>query len=296
VVWLGLLLVLLPVPLHGQEEELLSQAELEYEAAVQDHESALAARAVVDSRFARFAEEADEARRVGDTERMERAFAQAQNQLLELRRLDRRVQQTESALQDAREAYVAALERRLDALVEQARTASPDELLEIQVLVADLNNRVREVDQGLGVPVRLGEPVMPEVVFDPRDGELELRAKAELLERAAARYDSLLVEVDDRVAELERRARRDRSLEDMLQGLDRFGETQLPVRTPQARARTGGEEQLAEGDSIESERVLSSEERIELLRLLREELESTREQLLVRARVFRDRAGGDVVA
>jgi len=82
----------------------------------------------------------------------------------------------------------------------------------------------------------------------------------------------------------------------MLQGLDRFGETQLPVRTPQARARTGGEEQLAEGDSIESERVLSSEERIELLRLLREELESTREQLLVRARVFRDRAGGDVVA
>ena len=73
--WVSLLAVgvlfALPGSVVGQVEEQLNQAELEFESAVRDHESALAARAVVEARFSRWAQAADQARRQGDDDAME---------------------------------------------------------------------------------------------------------------------------------------------------------------------------------------------------------------------------------
>jgi hypothetical protein len=276
-------------------EAALSQAELEYEAALQDLESAEAARAVVEGRFTRWAEEADAARRAGDSDRLEAALAQAQAQSVELRRLDRRVTQAQEVVSEARQTYLGLLDSRLDAILEEARTASAEDRVGLMVLVEDLNNRVEEVEAEAGADDLFGPPVMPEVVFDPRDGPVELRVKADLLERRAQAYDSLLVQVEDRIDTLERRVQRDQSLRQFLEGIDRFGETQLPVRAPDARDPVQTEGQ-APSDSISATRQLTPAEEIDQLRFLLDELTTTRDQLRIRARLFRDRAGGSVWA
>lgn len=285
-----------PGSVSAQVEEALTQAELEFEAAVRERQSALAARAAVERRFTSFTQEAEDARRQGDSDRLEEALASAQAQLVELRRLDRRVAQTEERLEESRGAYLQAMDDRIEALLVEARTVTPEERGAILVIVEDLNNRVREVESGSDLTATLLTPVMPEVQFDPRDGPIELRAKAELLERQAERYDSLMAEVDDRLEELERRVRRDQLLRDFREGLDRFGDTQLPVRPPAVTPPGAAEEQLAQADSIPDQESLTPEDRIELLLFFRTELESTRDQLLVRARLFRDRAGGGTYA
>jgi len=279
----------------GQVEEALAQADLEYEAALRALESAQAARTVVDARFTRALQQADDARQAGDDGRMETALAQAQAQTAELTRLDRRVTQTQEALNQARQAYLTLLDVRLEAILDEAGTAPPVEVAGLQILAEDLNNRLREVEATAGDSDLFRAPVMPEVSFDPRDGPVELRAKAELLQRRAVAYDSLMVRVNGRIGTLERRAERDQSLRQFLEGIDRFGETQLPVRTPDVRTRPPDEGPIA-GDSATAGRQLSVEEQIEQLRFLFEELVDTRDQLRVRARLFRNRAGGGVWA
>lgn len=95
--------------------------------------------------------------------------------------------------------------------------------------------------------------------------------------------------------DLRRRQRRNRSLNDLLTGIQRFDDDQVPVvsSSDDAETRSGSVEQgqEEEGDTASAgSQEMTLEDRIERLELLRTRIEDFRDEVLFRARQFRNRA------
>lgn len=263
-----------------QVESLLQERELDYRSARSAFEAALSAQAAQERRFYRTLTEIEEARSEGDGDARAAAFARAQTQALELQTLRRRVDETAARMAGAGRALLAALDARLEALLDEVEVApSQRRREELAAVARTLDDRYREVEEELELEgtqdVMLA--AVPEIAPDPRDGPLELRWKIDLLEKRIAEAGTRLEEVAAQIQDLERRRRRNRSLSDLEASIQRFDDDRVPVSSPSARR---------EGEEAPP---MTLEERIESLRVLSEEIESRRARFRERLGVFRAR-------
>ncbi len=286
-------------PIVGQVETVLSERELEYRSALNSFQAAVDARSAAEVRFSRASLEVDEARSSGDQGRLGRALASAQAQAVELQRLDRRVREANQQLEEARTAFLAALDGRLESLYAEFQgSVLPDERRAVAAMIQDLRNQVSEVSGEGDLAQRIELVAMPEVNFDPRDGPLELRLKAEIAERWAERFDSILVIIDSEVEELREQQRREESFEQFMAGIDRFDDARVPVVAPPAtdagrnRARTSEASAADSTTTTPQQATLTAEDRIERLLIYGTQIEAMRDEMRIRARVFRQRSGG----
>jgi hypothetical protein len=267
--------------------DLVVQRRLELRQARADHAAALAAFRVVEQRWSTALEEVALARRSGDADALQRAFALAQDRAGPLRGQDQRVEEARGVLDARREALANAITLRLEQLVAEMDAApSRQERTELDALFRDLQNELRDLEGEAEDTFRLQPVVFPEVTFDPRDGPEDFLSKAQLIERQAEEYDSLIADTDRRVSSLEHRLRIQRQRGDLLAGVQRFDDTRLPVVV--GAPTTGGVPADSAGTGS---RPLTLEEQIEELRIYRSQLEVYRDQLLARAALFRRRIG-----
>lgn len=283
-----------------QVEAVVARRELEYLEAKTAYDAAVAALQAAQARAEGASLEFEEARRAGDDGRLQRALAEAQARWTQVATQDRRVADTRERLRRARLALRDALEQSLDRLAEQARTAaSAEERGALLALWRDRDNRLREVEAELTLPSAevTRFVAMPEITFDPRDGPVELRAKAALLFRRAAQMDSIIVWIEGEIAKLEKRERRDRALRNFMSSIERFDEGAVPLGRPAQDAAQRADRDAASpaggapGDTAAAV-ALSLPEQIAQLRALKSRLEQLRESARARGELFRRRAEG----
>ena len=269
----------------------LEDREAEYRVAALTHETAVEALGVAERNWERALRVVDAARRAGDEERLGRALVAAQRQTDPLQSAQRRVEDTDSALAQARGAFLEAIDQRLDSLVAQLDvTTDQSEREGLGITMQDLYNRYAELEEEDEAILEPQFASLPEIQFDPGDGPEEYRLKADLADRHAATYQGILGEIDEEVADLRERQRRDRRVLDHLASIERFGDIRLPVGPPNRRIDPVTGEVLPDSLATE-ERPLTLEERIERLLSLRDQVEEQLEQVQVRARLFRERIG-----
>lgn len=281
----------LPGPAFAQAtEQVVAQRRLELRAARDVYEAALSAFNVVDRQFSAALEEVNLARRSGDTDRLERAYALAQDRSVPHRDQENRLEEAGAALGRARQALIDVLAARMEQLVrEMDASRSAQQRAQLDALYGDLQSELQGLEAEAEQTFRLEPVVLPEITFDPRDNRETLLAKAELLERRAVVADTLIQHTERQIQSLTDRLRTQRQRRDFLAGTDRFDDTRVPVV---AGAPTGNRASATDS-TVAGARPLSLEERIELHRDYLGQLQSYRDQLLIRAQQFR-RAVGSV--
>ena len=126
----------------------------------------------------------------------------------------------------------------------------------------------------------------PEINIDPGDTRDEIRAKADLLERYAGRYDLMALDIDAQIELLEQRQRHARMVRDFGADLSRFGDLRVPVGRPDATSDNA--EDLSGGEELS--------QRLEQLQQSREFVIERRDIARARAEEFRRRIGGEQTA
>lgn len=281
-----------PPPAGAQTlEQVVGQRRLELRAARATHESARRMFEVVDRQFSAALDEVRDARNSGDGERLERAYARALDRSVPLRDQERRLEEAQAALDAARDRLIEVLEARLEQLVREMDAASSaQERTRLDVLFRDLSSELQSLEAEAGGTFRIDPVVLPEIIFDPRDGPDELRFKAEVLERKAADADSVIRNTEGLIQTLSNRLRTQRQVRDMVASLDRFGDTRVPVVT----GAPPGDRTSVTDSTVVGARPLTLEERIEELRDYVTQLQAYRDQLLIRAEQFRRSVGAVV--
>jgi len=283
--WLAILVGLVAAQIGAAQvpirvAALENERRLEYRAAEDAYESALGGRAAAEARFARVTQELEDARRAGDDQRLNDALAEVQRNASELLGFDSRVAETAATLEVERGRYLEILDIQLDFLAEDIEFASTAaDSAQLGAMYVDLRNRFTEVEIDERGRVTMVALVMPEISATPRDGPRALRAKADLLALRAQQADSLIAYIDRELVDLERRARRDRAMQTLQRGVERFDDTRVPVRP--ATQADDGTQPVAE----------TPEQRVESLRTLREVYVERRDRALSRADEFRVLAG-----
>ena len=276
-------------PVEAQTiEQFVVQRRLEMGQARASHQAALAAFNVLDRQFSQALDEVRAARRSGDNARLERAYALAQDRSVPHRAQEARLTEAAAALVRARLALIDALAGRMEELVRNMdAVGSGEQRARLNVLFMDHQRELQGLESEAADTFRIDPVVLPEIAFDPRDGPDELSAKAELLERRAADADSVIVDTDRRIQDLNRRVRIERQGRDFLAGAERFDDTRVPV----VAARPTPGQRPASDSTVAGARPQTLEERIEALTQYRVQMEAYRDELRVRARQFRLRVG-----
>lgn len=267
-------------------EQLVVQRRLELRAARDAFASARSAFNVVERQFSAALEEVTRARRQGSDDALERAYALAQDRSVPFRDQERRLGEAAEALVQARRALVDVLEIRLEQLVEAMdAAASSQQRSQLDILWRDIATELQQLEDEAGDTFQLDPVVLPEVTSDPRDTPEDILAKAALLERQAGVADTLIQDKNREIEVLRGRLRNQRQRRDFVAGTDRFDDTRVPVVTnPPLGDRTPSTDSTVAG-----QRPITLEERIQMLQDYVEQLASYRDQLLIRARVFRQR-------
>lgn len=237
----------------GQSASDLEAWELRYRSAEAAHEAAAAALAAARNAF-------DNAIAAGD-----RALANEQSR--QLQTLQRRFTQTAGDLAAARDSLIAAVDRRLEHLVnvEIARARTAVERAGVLSLARDLEFRLDELERIPPIDTARVADFAHPVTFDTRDTPAELRRKAALLELRVENADRFIEQIDERIGVLEGRQRRNAALNDFQANLGRFGDTRarvgaadrgVPSRDPAGGSDPAGSDPRTPQDEIEDLRSL----------------------------------------
>jgi hypothetical protein len=280
------LAVFAPGPASAQTtEQLLGQRRLELRAALATFEAARRAYNVEERQFSTALNNLYLAQRQGDSGEVERARAEAHERSVPLGDREVRLNEARDSLVRVRQALIDVIEVRLEQLVDQMdRATNSARRNELDALWRDLFNELQQLEAEAGDPVRLAPVVLPAVASDPRDTPEDKMAKALLLERLAGVADTLIQQTEQEIETLNRRLRDQRRLGDFMAGTDRFDDTRVPVVT----GAPGGTRLPSADSTVAGQRPITLEERIEALGESLEQLRSYRDQLLIRARVFRE--------
>ncbi len=218
-------------PAHAQAiDQVQEQRELEYQAALNAFQAAQASRGALQSRLEQWSDSMAVARVANNEERKNRAYAALLPITRDLLSADRRVEETVQSLEQARFALRDLIDKRMDLLVEQIEFAgTDDERRNLALQYEDLNNRFYELAPRTAEEMRVTAVLLPNIMAAPTDGPTELSAKAELLERFAAKFDTLAATISDELEGVERRTQRERSMNGFMAGIDRFGDANVPV-------------------------------------------------------------------
>lgn len=263
--------------------ELLAQRRTEYRAALDALQSARSSLQVIEQQFNAALRDIERARSTGDDDAL--ATARARFQDLSVPKADRelRVQETAESVVEARRSVIEILivrQSELIAMIDAAASAAERQRLGLEL--EDVSNQLNELEDEAEGPAVVMPTVMPSVNFDPRDGPTELLNKAQILERTAAVVDTVILDTDEQIQAFEERLRNERRRRDLLAGIDRFGDRILPTGPPRTDPTVQSSDSTAAGG-----RPVTLEERLEALRVYREELVEYRDQLLIKAEQFR---------
>jgi hypothetical protein len=265
----------------------VNQARLDYQAAEAELEAALVAREASLERYESALQAVQGARETGGNAEEDAAQARFLTISQELTQQDVRVEELEDRVEDAADAYLAALDRRRDELEsELALTATAAEANQIRDLLVDIQYQARSLQTRLTRLDGSQTTLFSSLSSDPRDGPLELRTKAEILERKAEEVDSLLADISRRVQRLEAELRLERMEGDFSAGIDRFDDRRLPVGPGR---QTAEDEPVVPADSAAALESLPPAQQIESLRRSQERLVILRQEMLDRAAAFRER-------
>jgi hypothetical protein len=198
-------------------------------------------------------------------------------------------------LREARSRLREALGRQLESLIQQIdSTQDESERLQLADILRDRNNWYLEL-RAEEDPETALEP-MRDITISPSDSPRDIRRKAATLDYRADQNEDRLAEIDRRLEELREDQRRDRLVSDFLSGVERYGDTRLPVGTP-GRVTTPPSDPgpLPVGaDSLAVEgRPLTLEERIRDLEASRAEMVARIQVIREKAQRFRDLIGGE---
>ena len=274
----GGLCAVLPSAATSQDVE-----QSEYRAAESAYNAALSARDLERDLLDDALDEVTEARQSGDQARYERALAIYQDQARELEQSDRELADAAGRLDQVRRSYLLSVLDELDELYEelpQAPDARGRDLIgrRINILLADANQLER--------PIEVDNDPFPAINIEPGDTPDEIRAKADLLERYAAGYDLLVLDIDAQIELVEQRQRHARMVRDFGADLSRFGDLRVPMGRPDATSDNA--EDLIGGEELS--------QRLEELQQSREFVIERRDVARARAEEFRQRIGGEHTA
>ena len=270
----------------GQEDPRIQILEPEYQQAQAEYEAAFRALEALEGRLTQALEEVDEARAEG----YDLVLQLSSDLRLQRQRVDEKAEE----LRDARFSLLQALRRRVDELLAEVDSARDDsERSALAAILQDVNNRRLEL-LAEEEPETVLEP-MRDITISPTDLPIDIRRKAATLDYRAEQHEARLVGIDQRLEELGQDLRRSRFVSDFLSGVERYGDTQLPVGRPgsQITPPTDPEQRPPGADSLAVEtRPMTLEERIERLEELRTELEERIRLIRAKAERFRALAGG----
>jgi hypothetical protein len=182
-----------------------------------------------------------------------------------------------------------------DALYEDALddATPPEQRRELAALIQDRSNRYRNLEQEGAPPTEVTLVASSEITIDHRDGPDELNAKIKFMALRIRQMQDDIESVSDRISTLEKEQRQQRDLQNLMAGVERFGDTFVPVTTSDpvsATAEREGEGLVpSDGSNVETLDDLSVDEQIEALRLLREQMFNWVQSMEVRVEVFRQR-------
>ena len=250
-----------------------------YEEAKAKSEAARLAAARVRDEWAQLLEQHAAASRAGDRDRVRELLAVFQERSPEKSRLEQAWRSSQELWRGAGRELVAAIDDYLEKLwpaTEQSVGAAEYE----EGLYNELLSTLRRVESELPeVPLEL-EP-MPEVTIRPGDTPREIRYKARLMENRVRYYARLVAELDEKVAVLAQRQRREQNRRDFKTSHERFGDGAVPI---------GNQRRELSGPA--SAPPVPIEVRIEQYRELREEVGMRMLELRRKAEEFRGRTGG----
>lgn len=213
-------------PVQGQTASDLAQWDVRYQSALMAHQAAEAAM--------------EEARVLFDQAQEARNLPLANERSQQRQNQERRLRQTLASLNQARDSLTAALDRRLEYLVEveHPRASTQEARAGVLALARDVGLQLRELDQTPPVDeARLAALAFP-VTPTPRDSPPELESKARVLDLRVIQADSLLVVIDARVELLQGRERLYQELSDFSANNDRFSATRMRVGAAESRSTT----------------------------------------------------------
>ena len=279
-----------------------SPPERAYVTALSDYQVLLEDRDETFTRYEQALDRVDAARSTGDGARRDASHAAFQVVAFELMELELAVELAGARVAARRTAYFSALEDRETALLRQlegrlpagaqAEAALLEEWRAVRILQLEVQAEALPEEATLLRPV-------PELAVDPRDGPVESLEKARFMEEQVLSYDSLIVDLDRQVSELDRQLQQRQSVQDLLRDVGRFGTDFIPGGPPDLAVSGGavGTEPPAGGaDALQGPSAALTQlpvaEQLELLRGARNLAIQYREQALAAARVFHDRAEG----
>ncbi len=273
-------------PVAGQSiEQLLSELRLQYRGAVSVHDAAKTALDVMDRRFSSALIEIDRARSGGDDARRSR-YSEALAHAAPLADARNRVDVAADSVRSALRSLIDLLVVRQVQLIQLADAApSTQQRREFDNLLRDVSNELAAREDDVENAVSLDPVAMPEIAFDPRDGPADMLGKAQILERTAARVDTLILSIDEEINELIDRRDAERRRRDFIAGTGRFGDLRPPTGTTDGADRPV---QATDSTAAGGRRV-TFDERIEARRVYRQNLLELRDLYLFRAKDFRAR-------
>ncbi len=275
--------------------------EAEYQAGLAEYDELLQQRERTFSLYEQALDRVDSTRGVGDQAARADAHADFQVVAFDLMDLELALEQSGARLAGVRAAYLASLEAReaeLMVRLSSDQTMSPEAEAVVLEEWRQVRTRVLQIQADAIPEETIALRPVPELTVDPRDGPVESLEKASFMEEKALSYASLIVDLDAEVAELERQSQQLQSVQDLLRDVGRFGSDFVQGDPPGLAAVPDGGPDSNAGDTRgppDPDGLLAQlplGEQIDLLRGARDLAVQYREQALVMARVFRDRAEG----
>ncbi len=283
----GLCGLLLVFP-AGAGAQQLASLEADYAEARSEYEEVLAEREAAQTSYTRSLDLVRSARDHGDEGRVASAMATFYTQARALEEFDRRMEDADRRLEEVGRELIQLLDAREEELLNRLEdTADADEREELLEALAQVRQRVRRIEADVESLQEVSILPAPDIQPDPRDGPTETRAKHNLLTSRVQEFDLVLEEIDERLEALERRLRRNRSLEDQEAGLARFDDLMIAPRAP-----SGGQprlEGLLPDGSAPPLGELPLEDQIALLEIIREQAQQVRDETRAQAEEFADR-------
>ena len=275
-------------------------AERAYLTARSDYSVLLEDRDATFSRYEQALDRVGDARNAGDPARRDAAYAAFQVVAFELMELEVAVEQAGARVALRRAEYLGALEAREAELLGQLEDGLPAGGASEAALLEEWRAvRTRQLEiqaEALPAEAAVLRPV-PELTVDPRDGPVESLEKARFMEEQVGSYDSLIVDLERQVSELERQLQQRQSVEDLLRDVGRFGTDFIPGGPPDlAVPDGGGGPEIPGATALQDPEVALTQlpvaEQIEFLRGARDLAIQYRDQALRTAELFRERAEG----
>ena len=262
--------------------ELVEQWDEVYQAAYDAYEAEVSRLRVLNSEWDRLNTEYNQLRG-RDEDRSRTVLAEIQQRNEERSGAISAVRAAEREWYTAGDSFVNALDNYLEILSQTIQGTPLGDTVDDLVAQFDAwDERLREVEQQLGPRLPMEIEPMPEIRARDDDTAGDLRLKASLAEDRARRDAELIADIEQEIADLERRQERDRSRQAFRLRRERFESEIVPIGTDPARV--GG------ADSTDVDLTQTPEQRIERLQGLRDQLVEWREELLEKALELRAEA------